>query len=540
MPQKEIIFNFFKPNFKKSNYLIIIFLLTISSTFLCLFFVENHSLTAHDELLYVNRANLMIESGDWFTPFSKPHLKLAGSYWITALSLLLFGQNEFAARLPSYIFSLATLYIFYCLNKDLINQEVARLSTLILSTSFLWFSYSHYCSPDTFFVFINILALYYLSKINSSSNIQGDYKYIFVSACLFSFGFFIRTYFELLPLICFSPFIIHKLNFSNKKYYLIFCLGLLAGFIPSLINIVLAFIKYGDQGYLRLFSLFSQKVLEEEDPLEGFLFYPRNLFLFNLPVIVFILNGVNSIFKLKQKEIKLLFLICPSIALVLLMLTASKYTHYLLFIIPWISTLIAFGIFESITNKNFLNKLVLNIFSIFGFSFGLILSLISILSLSFEIQILSLNTLSEFIILFFGIIFVYFSLNMFLDCKKEKKFLSIVKILFLQILLFSYVFAAGIIGNPNNDFKKFIQTHNIDKSKTYAIEDKIVRKKRRILSFYLKDYINYDLNNLSPNNEIIHLFILKNKLNEITKRKTFKFEKVDNYKDIYLIKLNPN
>ena len=175
--------------------------MTIFSTFLCLFFVGNHSLTAHDELIYANRANLIIESGDWFTPFAKPHLKLAGSYWLTALSLLFFGQNEFAARLPSYILSLATLYIFYCLNKDLINQKIATLSTLILSTSFLWFSYSHYCSPDIFFVFINILAVYFLSKINSSPNIQRDYKYIFVSSCLFSFGFFIRTYFELLPLI---------------------------------------------------------------------------------------------------------------------------------------------------------------------------------------------------------------------------------------------------------------------------------------------------------------------------------------------------
>ena len=173
-------------------------------------------------MIYANRANLIIESGDWFTPFAKPHLKLAGSYWLTASSLLFFGQNEFAARLPSYILSLATLYIFYCLNKDLINKETARLSTLILSASFLWFSYSHYCSPDIFFIFINILAVYCLSKINSSSNIQRNYKYIFVSAFLFSFGFFIRTFMEFLPLICFSPFIIYKLKFSNKKYYLTF------------------------------------------------------------------------------------------------------------------------------------------------------------------------------------------------------------------------------------------------------------------------------------------------------------------------------
>ncbi len=525
------------PNFVKNNYLFISVLLIISSTFICLFFVENHSLIAHDELIYANRASLIIESGDWFTPFPEPHHKLVGSYWLTAVSLILFGKNEFAARLPSYILSLATIYIFYCLNKELINKKIAKLSALIISSSFLWFNFSHYCSPDILFVFVNILGAYFISKINSNQNIQGNYKLIFVSACLISFGFFVRSYMELLPLICLSPFIFYKIKFSNKKYLLCFSLGLIVGFMPSFINLFLAFMKYGNQGYLRPFSLLSQKTLEEGSLLEGFLFYPRNILLFNLPGIFFILSGVNSFLKFERKDSKLLFLLCPSIALVLLMLTASKYTHYLLFIIPWISTLIAFGIFESITNKNFLNKLVLNIFPIFGFSLGLILSLISILSLSLEIQILSLNIISEFIILFFGIIFVYFSLNMLLDCKKEKKFFSIVKILFLQILLFSYVFGAGIIGNPNNDIKRFIQTHNIDENKTFAIEDEIVSKKRRILSFYLKDYVNYDLNNLSPNNEIIHLFILKNKLNEITRRKTFQYETVGNFKDIYLIKL---
>ena len=52
MQKKEITINFFKPNLKKNNYLIFIVLLTIIPTFLCLFFVGNHSLTAHDELIY--------------------------------------------------------------------------------------------------------------------------------------------------------------------------------------------------------------------------------------------------------------------------------------------------------------------------------------------------------------------------------------------------------------------------------------------------------------------------------------------------------
>ena len=104
MQKKEVISDFFRLNFLKNNYLFISILLIIGSTFICLIFLGNHSLIAHDELIYANRANLIIDSGDWFTPFLKPHHKLVGSYWVTAASLILFGKNEFAARLPSYIF----------------------------------------------------------------------------------------------------------------------------------------------------------------------------------------------------------------------------------------------------------------------------------------------------------------------------------------------------------------------------------------------------------------------------------------------------
>ena len=540
MQAKEIKFDIFKNNFIKNNYLFIFFLLTISSTFLCLFFVGNHSLIAHDELIYANRANLIIESRNWFTPFPEPHHKFVGSYWLTALSLMFFGQNEFAARLPSYILSLSTLYIFYCLNKDLINKKIAKLSVLILSTSFLWFKLSHYCSPDILFVFVNILGVYYLSKTNSSLNIQANYKLIFFSASLFSLGFFVRSYMELLPLICFAPFIIHKLNFSNKKYFVFFFLGLIIGFIPSLINLVLAFIKYGDQGYLRTFSLLSTKVLEEDSLLEGFLFYPRNILLFNLPAIVFIFVGVKSIFKFERKDTKLLFLICPSIGLFFLMLTASTYTHYLLFIIPWIATLIAFGIFESLSLNNSINKLVLNIFFLLCFLLGLILFFISFISLFFEIQILDLNSISKSILLIFGIFYIYFSLNAFLDSKHDKKFLNIVKISFLQILFFSYLFGLGTIGNPNNEIKKFINHYNNDSNIVYAIEDKMGGKMERILSFYLRDYVNYDLKNSSSSDELIYLYVLESQLKEINERKILQYEKVDNYRDLYLIKLYSN
>ena len=57
-----------------------------------------------DEARYCEIPREMLVSGDWVVPrlnglryFEKPVL----GYWVTAASMALFGQNPFAARLPS-------------------------------------------------------------------------------------------------------------------------------------------------------------------------------------------------------------------------------------------------------------------------------------------------------------------------------------------------------------------------------------------------------------------------------------------------------
>ena len=78
---------------KKLVFILISILIIFS--FVSLFFIENHSLVAHDESLYANRAKLIIDTNNWFAPFDKAHHKTIGSYWIIALSFKLFGINEF-------------------------------------------------------------------------------------------------------------------------------------------------------------------------------------------------------------------------------------------------------------------------------------------------------------------------------------------------------------------------------------------------------------------------------------------------------------
>ena len=109
----------------------ILILVSLSS----LFFIENHSLVAHDESLYANRAKLIIDTNNWFTPFEAAHHKTIGSYWLIAFSFKIFGINEFSARLPGYIFSILSSLVLFKIIKKISSFEIAIISIFTLSTS---------------------------------------------------------------------------------------------------------------------------------------------------------------------------------------------------------------------------------------------------------------------------------------------------------------------------------------------------------------------------------------------------------------------
>ena len=67
------------------------------------------------EARYAEIARLMIETNNWLTPQFDYNIPFWGKppihNWISALSLLIFGNNEFAARFPHWLAGVATLFI---------------------------------------------------------------------------------------------------------------------------------------------------------------------------------------------------------------------------------------------------------------------------------------------------------------------------------------------------------------------------------------------------------------------------------------------
>ncbi len=107
----------------------------IAASFVVLLPNLSYPLIDPDETRYAQIALEMNQSRDWITPtldgvpyLDKPPLM----YWLTATSFKLFGNNGFAARLPSALSALATILLIFGLGEKIVGSRSAWLGALSL------------------------------------------------------------------------------------------------------------------------------------------------------------------------------------------------------------------------------------------------------------------------------------------------------------------------------------------------------------------------------------------------------------------------
>src|SRR5579862_6624405 len=99
------------------------------------FLLGNRPLNEPDEGRYSEIAREMIETGDWTVPhfWYLPHLdKPPLTYWLVALSMKTFGQNEWAVRLPVALAGISGVWAAFLLGRSLGGRRVGIWSALIL------------------------------------------------------------------------------------------------------------------------------------------------------------------------------------------------------------------------------------------------------------------------------------------------------------------------------------------------------------------------------------------------------------------------
>ncbi len=120
-----------------------------------------------DEINFAESAREMLMTGDWLnvqinfeTFWEKPPLFI----WIQALSMSIFGVNEFAARLPNAIVGIITLLVLFRVGKKLSGERFGLLWAALYASSIFPFFYFKSGIIDPWFNLFIFLGIYFFSK----------------------------------------------------------------------------------------------------------------------------------------------------------------------------------------------------------------------------------------------------------------------------------------------------------------------------------------------------------------------------------------
>lgn len=94
------------------------------------------------EARYGEMVRLMVETNDWITPYFDYGIPFLGKpplfIWLSALSVKLFGLNEFAIRLPSIGCGLGVMWLCWKLAQFQMGIRQAQLTQLLLATTVMF------------------------------------------------------------------------------------------------------------------------------------------------------------------------------------------------------------------------------------------------------------------------------------------------------------------------------------------------------------------------------------------------------------------
>jgi 4-amino-4-deoxy-L-arabinose transferase-like glycosyltransferase len=113
--------------------------------------LELRGLFIPDEGRYAEIAREMLASGDWITPrlndlkyFEKPPLQ----YWLTAISYIAFGEDEWTARLPPAILGICSIAMVGYTARRIWNSRAELFAIIVLSSNWAFYLSGQYLTLD--------------------------------------------------------------------------------------------------------------------------------------------------------------------------------------------------------------------------------------------------------------------------------------------------------------------------------------------------------------------------------------------------------
>ncbi len=173
---------------KKREYLYILALCALCAV-LFFFRLGDRPLWDVDEGMHASTSKDMVLTGDWVTPqvngenfYDKTPL----FNWFVAISFVLLGFTELAARLPAAILGLAAVLVTYAAGKKMFGPRVGLLGGAVLATSPEFIVLSRSVVHDISLAFFIGLALYFFYAAFSSERHRRMNLFLFYVAAGFA------------------------------------------------------------------------------------------------------------------------------------------------------------------------------------------------------------------------------------------------------------------------------------------------------------------------------------------------------------------
>jgi len=243
-------------------------------------------------------------------------------YWLSAISVSIFGLNEFSIRFPSVIFGVLTISAVYLLGKELFNKNVGLISAFFITFLKIEILWSRQARPYQALQFLYLLGAYFIYRVAKENK--------FNWSCFLGFlgcGIFASLMHGLGLVIFFSGFVylfIFKASRFGKKWML---LG------------ISLFVLFGWIFKVQILSVVSQIGKANN------LFYYRVLLTHNyLPLcLLAVLGGFLLIWRKSYQEL-LLFVIFLGVQIIIdAFFLSQPFTRYFYPVFSFIILLASYG-----------------------------------------------------------------------------------------------------------------------------------------------------------------------------------------------------
>jgi len=401
-------------------------------------------------------------------------------FWLSSLSMYLFGINDFAFRLPSILMAIVAIYSTYKFTLLYYTKEIALLASLVLASSQAMFLITHDVRTDTMLMGWVILAIWQFSHWLHYRN-GFSFVLAFVSV---AFGMMTKGPIALMvPIFSFVPHLLIHRNFKLlfRWEYLVGLLIILVLLIPMDWGLYHQFDLhpekelYGSKGTsgIRFFywtqsfgRITGESVWHEND---HFTFLFENLIWGFLPWTVYFIVGLFlDLFATIKNKLRIHstaeWITTPGFIITYCALGISHYQlpHYIYVVLPFISIITAKCINSTILQNN--GSVFKNLLNYFNILICIIVLLILIILIIIPFP--SSIYLPIILFIFLSIMIAYFIYTKNILLPRMMQF-ALCTILITNLFLSIFFYPKLLEYQLGNSVTKYINTYKIDKKNFY-------------------------------------------------------------------------